>query len=177
MDPTAANSSKPANEPWLGKGWVAQDKKVSELSIEPNLSRDLYCWVSVPSEVTEDDVLRSFVILAGIARLPLPQLTFPAPTSWTHEALSKASELCRETNFLELAAVCEEPCAGPCPLAVVAQFEGLDFESCLGHNGRLTLFHLVNSFYCVLPLWVLCHWQFCLCSLPILTPSYDWLRG
>jgi hypothetical protein len=43
MDPTAANSSKPANEPWLGKGWVAQDKKVSELSIEPNLSRDLYC--------------------------------------------------------------------------------------------------------------------------------------
>ena len=70
MDPIAANSSKPANEPWLGKGWVAQDKKVSELSSEPNLSRDLYCCVSEPSEATEEEALIIAVILAGIARPP-----------------------------------------------------------------------------------------------------------
>ena len=45
IDPIAANSSKPAKEPCDGNGCVLQLRKVSELSMEPNRSRDLY-WSS-----------------------------------------------------------------------------------------------------------------------------------
>ena len=39
MLPVAASSSKPAREPWEGKGWLLQLRKVSELSIDPKRSK------------------------------------------------------------------------------------------------------------------------------------------
>ena len=55
IDPIAANSSKPAREPCDGNGCVLQLRKVSELSMEPNRSRDLY-W---SSEATEEEALKA----------------------------------------------------------------------------------------------------------------------
>jgi len=45
MDPRAASSSNPAKDPWEGKGWVLQLRKVSSLSMLPKRSNDLY-WKS-----------------------------------------------------------------------------------------------------------------------------------
>ncbi len=42
MDPRAASSSNPARDPWEGKGWVLQLRKVSSLSMLPKRSSDLY---------------------------------------------------------------------------------------------------------------------------------------
>ena len=113
--------------------------------------------------------LRMAVIFAGIAQrpasiwisstlgpIPAQAPGFPAPTSWTHEALSKASELCilgLETNFL-VDAVDPTADAGPAWLTV------LGFESCMGQVIQgLHYFIWSTLFVCF------CHWQL-LCSLP-----------
>ena len=111
IDPIAANSSKPAREPCDGNGCVLQLRKVSELSMEPNRSRDLY-W---SSEATEEEALKAATAatadIGGDLLFTEDEANWinstPDPTSWTVVAESNASVLCRELKLKVLFPSCK----------------------------------------------------------------------